>query len=135
MTISGSETRSSSISPFARQLTNCLAKGVADVAEAIIGAAFQTGGRELGLKVVKSLHIPLPFIESWEDFALKAKAPPPHVTVALKDDVLETIETITGAKFRRPHILAQALVSISAFILYKLTTHHIRRIPLYMGTT
>ncbi len=95
--------------------TNYLTKGVADVAEAIIGAAFQTGGRELGLKVVKSLHIPLPFIESWEDFALKAKAPPPHVTVALKDDVLETIETIVAAKFRRPHILAQALVSIPEF--------------------
>ena len=96
-------------------LTNYLTKGVADVAEAIIGAAFQTGGRELGLKIVKSLHIPLPFIESWEDFALKAKAPPPHVTVALKDDVLETIETIVAAKFRRPHILAQALVSIPEF--------------------
>lgn len=103
--------------------TNYLTKGVADVAEAIIGAAFQTGGRELGLKIVKSLHIPLPFIESWEDFALKAKAPPPHVTVALKDDVLETIETIIAAKFRRPHILAQALVSIPKFcFLYKLIT-------------
>ena len=104
-------------------LTNCTTKGVADVAEAIIGAAFQTGGRELGLKIVKSLHIPLPFIESWEDFALKAKAPPPHVTVALKDDVLETIETIIAAKFRRPHILAQALVSIPEFcFLFKLIT-------------
>jgi hypothetical protein len=117
--------------------TNYLTKGVADVAEAVIGAAFQTGGRELGLKVVKSLHIPLPFIESWEDFALKAKAPPPHVTVALKDDVLETIETIAGAKFRRPHILAQALVSIPEFIFAFCVSsglHYIRRIIPYTGT-
>lgn len=117
--------------------TNYLTKGVADVAEAIIGAAFQTGGRELGLKVVKSLHIPLPFIESWEDFALKAKAPPPHVTVALKDDVLETIETIVGTKFRRPHILAQALVSIPEFLFVFCVDsrlHHIRRIIPYTGT-
>lgn len=83
---------------------------VADVAESIIGAAFQTGGPSLGLKVVKSLHIPLPFIESWEDFSLKAKAPPPDITIALEDNVLETMETIVGAKFHRPHILAQALV-------------------------
>lgn len=83
---------------------------VADVAESIIGAAFQTGGPSLGLKVVKSLHIPLPFIESWEDFALKAKAPPPDLTIALEEDTLETVETIVGAKFYRPHILAQALV-------------------------
>lgn len=66
----------------------------------------------MGLKVVKSLHIPLPFIESWEDFALKAKAPPPDVTVALEDSVVEAIEGLVGAKFYRPHILAQALVSL-----------------------
>jgi endoribonuclease Dicer len=81
------------------------------VAESIIGAAFQTGGPSLGLKVVKSLHIPLPFIESWEDFALKAKAPPADVTITLEEDILETVEAVVGAKFHRPHILAQALVS------------------------
>lgn len=86
---------------------------MADVAEAIIGAAFQTGGRDLGLKVVKSLHIPLPFIESWEDFSLKAKAPPPDITAPLAPNVLEAVERIVGAKFHRPHILAQALVSIN----------------------
>jgi endoribonuclease Dicer len=80
------------------------------VAEAIIGAAFQTGGAELALKVVKSLHIPLPFIESWEDFSLKAKAPPPDLTIALDDHILKNVESILGAKFDRPHILAQALV-------------------------
>ncbi|KIM21363.1 hypothetical protein M408DRAFT_104950 [Serendipita vermifera MAFF 305830] len=88
-------------------------KCVADVAEAIIGAAFQTAGPELALKVVKSLHLPLPFIESWEDFSLKAKVPPPDITVALDDNVLETVEVIVGARFHRPHILAQALTHTS----------------------
>lgn len=89
-------------------------KCVADVAEAIIGAAFQTGGPSLGLKVVKSLHLPLPFIESWDDFSLKAKAPPPDLTITLEDNVLETVEATVGAKFHRPHILAQALTHTSA---------------------
>jgi len=68
---------------------------------------------------------------------LKAKAPPPHVTVALKDDVLETIETIIGAKFRRPHILAQALVSIPELLFcfdVNSPLHHIRRIIPYTET-
>ncbi|PVF99771.1 hypothetical protein CPB86DRAFT_756304 [Serendipita vermifera] len=88
-------------------------KCVADVAEAIIGAAFQTGGAEMALKVVKSLHIPLPFIESWEDFSLKAKAPPPDLTIALDDHILESVESTIGARFERPHILAQALTHTS----------------------
>jgi endoribonuclease Dicer len=82
------------------------------VAEAIIGAAFQTAGPDLALRVVKSLHLPLPFIESWEDFSLKAKVPPADITLTLDDNVLETVEVIVGARFQRPHILAQALVSI-----------------------
>lgn len=60
------------------------------------------------------MHIPLPFIESWEDFFLKAKAPPPDITAPLASGVLETVETIVGAKFHHPHILAQALVSTDA---------------------
>jgi len=87
-------------------MTQC----VADVAEAIIGAALQTAGPDLALRVVKSLHLPLPFIECWEDFSLKARVPPADITLALDDNVLETVEVIVGARFQRPHILAQALV-------------------------
>jgi len=110
MTTSGSGTRR--VYSFCPGVLLISRQCVADVAEAIIGAAFQTAGPGLALKVVKSLHIPLPFIESWEDFSLKAKVPPPDITLALDDNELEMVEIIVGARFRHPHLLAQALVCI-----------------------
>lgn len=84
---------------------------VADVAEAVIGAAFITGGREVALKVTKALKIPVPHMNRWSDFGRKALAPSAEVTAKLRDGSVEAVEAIIGHKIKRPHLLAQALVS------------------------
>ncbi len=86
---------------------------VADVAEAIIGAAYATKGREIALKVTKALNIPVPHIDRWSDFGRKALAPSPEVTAKLKDGSIEAVEKIIGHKFNHPHLLAQALVCVT----------------------
>ncbi|KAL5527188.1 hypothetical protein ACEPAG_5979 [Sanghuangporus baumii] len=88
-------------------------KAVADVAEAIIGAAYVTGGREIALKVTKALNIPVPHIDRWSDFGRKALAPPPEVTAKLPTGSIQAVEAIIGHKFNHPHLLAQALTHAS----------------------
>ncbi|THH17944.1 hypothetical protein EW146_g2946 [Bondarzewia mesenterica] len=84
-------------------------KAVADVAEAIVGAAYVTGGREAALKASKALCIAVPRIDRWSDFGRKALAPPPDVTAKLRPGSIRAVEKIIGHKFTRPHLLAQAL--------------------------
>ncbi|KAI5124869.1 hypothetical protein M0805_007301 [Coniferiporia weirii] len=88
-------------------------KAVADVAEAVIGAAYVTGGREVALKVTKALNVPVPHVDRWSDFGRKALAPPPEVTARLKTGSIEAVESIIGHKFNHPHLLAQALTHAS----------------------
>ncbi|KZV65685.1 hypothetical protein PENSPDRAFT_737573 [Peniophora sp. CONT] len=88
-------------------------KAVADVVESIIGAAYMTGGRETALKACKALCVGVPRIDRWQDFAKMALAPPPQVTSKLRAGTVEAIERILGAKFVRPHLLAQALTHAS----------------------
>lgn len=88
-------------------------KAVADVAEAIIGAAYITMGREVALKVTKALNIPVPHIDRWTDFARKTLAPPPEAFAPLKPGTVEHIEKAIGHSFKRPHLLAQALTHVS----------------------
>jgi endoribonuclease Dicer len=95
------------------QIFNFVRQAVADVAEAIIGAAYISGDRETALKVTKALNIPVPNVDRWCDFSRKALAPPPDASVKLKPESIQAVEAIIGHKFVRPHILAQALVRIS----------------------
>ncbi|KAI0035664.1 hypothetical protein K488DRAFT_42913 [Vararia minispora EC-137] len=88
-------------------------KAVADVAEAIIGAAYKTGGREVALRASKALCIAIPRVDRWADFAKQALAPPPEVTGKLRAGTVEAIEKILGHRFMRPHLLAQALTHAS----------------------
>ncbi|KAF8268238.1 hypothetical protein EI94DRAFT_1661195 [Lactarius quietus] len=88
-------------------------KAIADVAEAIIGAAYITGGSETALNASKALRIAVPSIDQWSDFGRKALAPPPDVTTRLQPGTIEAIEGIMGHKFNRPHLLAQALTHAS----------------------
>ena len=88
-------------------------QAVADVAEAIIGAAYISGGRETALKVTKALNIPVLNIDRWTDFSRKVLAPPPDVSAKLRPGSIQAVETIIGHKFLRPHLLAQALVCSS----------------------
>ncbi|EGO27424.1 hypothetical protein SERLADRAFT_446652 [Serpula lacrymans var. lacrymans S7.9] len=88
-------------------------KAIADVVEAIIGAAYISGGRDLALTTAKTLDIPIRNIEHWADFGRKALTPPPRVTAKLRDGSIEAVETIIGHKFAYPHLLAQALTHAS----------------------
>lgn len=67
-------------------------------------------GREVALKVTKALNIPVPHIDRWTDFARKTLAPPPEAFAPLKPGTVEHIEKALGHSFKRPHLLAQALV-------------------------
>ncbi|KAH7922454.1 hypothetical protein BV22DRAFT_656663 [Leucogyrophana mollusca] len=88
-------------------------KTVADVVEAIIGAAYLSGGREGALKATKALHVPIPYIEQWDDFRRKALAPPSNVTAKLRESTIKAVEAIIGHRFNHPHLLAQALTHAS----------------------
>lgn len=61
------------------------------MAEAIIGAAYRAGGREVALRVTKALNVPVPHIDRWADFGRKALAPPPEVTAKLRDGAHDLI--------------------------------------------
>jgi len=69
--------------PATSGYSSCSFQSVADVAEAIIGAAYVTRGREIALKVTKALNVPVPHIDRWSDFGRKALAPPPEFTAKL----------------------------------------------------
>jgi len=92
-------------------------QAIADVVEAIIGAAYISGGSETALNASKALRVAVSGIDQWSDFARKALAPPPDVTARLHPGTVEAIEETMGHKFRRPHILAQALVRQNPFYL------------------
>ncbi|KAJ7781333.1 hypothetical protein B0H16DRAFT_1658943 [Mycena metata] len=88
-------------------------KVVADVAEAILGAAYLSGGNETALMAAKALHIQLPNVEKWSDFGRKLLIPPPMISAKLKPGALQAMENIIKRKFKHPHLLAQALTHAS----------------------
>ncbi|KAF7352866.1 hypothetical protein MVEN_01253600 [Mycena venus] len=85
----------------------------ADVAEAILAAAYLSGGTDTALMAAKAMHIPFPNAETWSDFDRKLLIPPPTVSAKLKPGALQAVETIINHKFKHPHILAQALTHAS----------------------
>ncbi|KDR83836.1 hypothetical protein GALMADRAFT_150895 [Galerina marginata CBS 339.88] len=88
-------------------------KAIADVAEAIIGAAYISGGREAALQATKALTIPLSNIDRWSDFGRKVLTPPPNIIAKLRPGSIAAIEKIIGHKFNRPHLLGQAMTHSS----------------------
>lgn len=94
------------------------------MAEAIVGAAYISGGREAALQATKALTIPLSNIDRWSDFGRKVLTPPPNSIAKLRPGSVEAIEKIIGHKFNRPHLLHQAMVSI----LYATLPRELRRL-------
>ncbi|KAF8165429.1 hypothetical protein B0H34DRAFT_689150 [Crassisporium funariophilum] len=88
-------------------------KAIADVAEAIIGAAYISGGREAALQVTKALTIPVSNIDRWSDFGRKVLTPLPNITAKLRQGSIAAIEKIIGHKFNIPHLLGQAMTHSS----------------------
>ncbi|KAJ7095296.1 hypothetical protein B0H15DRAFT_775415 [Mycena belliarum] len=88
-------------------------KVIADVAEAILGAAYLSGGSDTALMAAKAMNIPFPNIEKWSDFDRKLLIPPSTITAELRPGGLHAVEDIINHKFKHPHILAQALTHAS----------------------
>ncbi|KAH7887826.1 hypothetical protein F5I97DRAFT_1952052 [Phlebopus sp. FC_14] len=88
-------------------------KTIADVAEAIIGAAYLSKGRDNALQAAKALQLPIPRAEEWRDFRRNVLVPPSNITAPLREGAREAVEEIIGHKFHHPHLLAQALTHAS----------------------
>lgn len=84
---------------------------IADVTEAIIGAAYMSEGQDNALRAAKALQVPIPLVQQWHDFRPKATAIPCTPNRPLRQGTTEAVETIIGHRFRHPHLLAQALVN------------------------
>ena len=83
---------------------------VADVVEAIIGSACLSGDRDLALWVSKRLKVPLPKINHWHELRSQYTFPERRHAVQLSLQTIAGVEKITGFKFKRVDVLAEALV-------------------------
>ncbi|OBZ71925.1 Endoribonuclease Dicer 1 [Grifola frondosa] len=84
-------------------------KTVADVVEAIIGAAYLSGGCEVALEVSKILGVGIPDVALWSDFGRKLGTISPVALVACSVRTLAAVETIVGRSFTKVDLLVQAL--------------------------
>ena len=91
-------------------------KIIADVVEAILAAAFLSGGHEVALQAARHLQIPIPNVAQWSDYArlgvhyatqtqIVPSAPAPSPMT------VDVLERLFGSKFNRLDLLGQALVS------------------------
>lgn len=94
-------------SPLLSPIAN---KTVADVAEAIIGAACISGGRDAGLKAAKALMIPFTGIEEWCDLDRDDCIPQPSTGRHLETSAVNAIEGIIGHALQKKHLLTLALI-------------------------
>jgi len=101
-------------------------QAIADVAEAIVGAAYISGGRECALRALKTMTIPLPGINTWSDFGARVVIPYPSTVATLPPESIQAVERIIGHQFRLPHLLAQAMVR-KTLHFWKATEFHIGR--------
>ncbi|KAH9938657.1 ribonuclease III domain-containing protein [Fomitopsis serialis] len=88
-------------------------KTVADVVEAIIGAAYLSGGQPVALKAMKTMNIAIPSIEQWTDFArIMGRSPAPARNFVPLVDV-KALEAIVGCEIKNRDLFAQALTHSS----------------------
>ncbi|KAK2466145.1 hypothetical protein APHAL10511_001787 [Amanita phalloides] len=89
-------------------------KTIADVTEAVIGAAYLSGGLNTAFDAAKLLHIPLPMVSCWSDLQYKlsslADSVPNASISSSQASMIKSAETLIGCKFERPHLLLQVLV-------------------------
>ncbi|KAH9853812.1 ribonuclease III [Lenzites betulinus] len=94
-------------------------KVVADVVEAILAAAFLSGGHERALQAARKLLIPLPNIAQWTDFARigaqHSSAAPTTSSQNVHASTVEAVQALVGSVFSKPELLVQALTHQSAF--------------------
>lgn len=79
--------------------------------EAIIGAAYLSGDRDLALRVSKRLKVAITEVDQWYDLKLRYAIPKGMLATGLPPGTVADVERIVGYKFKRTEFLAQALVS------------------------
>lgn len=86
-------------------------KGLADVMEAILGAAHLSGGRDAALQVAKALGLSVAkTTDIWDDFSARVTVPtPPPGVGILRPGTVEGVEAAIGRKLAQPQLLAHAL--------------------------
>lgn len=75
-----------------------------------MGAAYLTGGQELGLSVTKTIGLPLINIGRWSDFERRLTPPKTIDRLQLSDQTINELETLIGYRFADPDLLSQAVV-------------------------
>ncbi|KAG0238750.1 Dicer-like protein 1 [Actinomortierella wolfii] len=96
---------------FKHTLSN---KTLADIVEATLGAAFLTGGTELGLKAAKALLVPFPEFEHWWSFSQVHQPPALHESLIERNRVnIEGAEATLGYKFKNPMYFLEAMTHAS----------------------
>lgn len=84
---------------------------MADVVEAIIGAAFLTGGQDVALSTVKALGLQLPRVQQWLDFQQETDHVPKGL-IEVPQTSLAVVEAKLGCHFSSTQVLSQALVCL-----------------------
>ncbi|KIY46644.1 hypothetical protein FISHEDRAFT_47032 [Fistulina hepatica ATCC 64428] len=87
-------------------------KTIADVVEAIIGAAYLSGGSDLALSATKRLTNLYPLVETWSDFERKSPFSSP-VAAPTPLETIDELEKILGFKLPHPHLILHALTCVA----------------------
>ncbi|KAG9287939.1 hypothetical protein G9A89_017534 [Geosiphon pyriformis] len=89
-------------------------KTLADVVEALLGAAYLSGEAEAALKVAIALDVPFDDITGWDQFHLNNKNPPRADPKALKSLDVKKVEQICGGYvFKNKILIVEALTHAS----------------------
>lgn len=81
----------------------------------MLGAMYLDGKEDLTLMAAKKLHIPFPAVEHWSDFS--SIAPPASDHCNLPPHVLIAVQRLVGYTFKKPALLAEALVGSKSLTL------------------
>ncbi|KAI0698923.1 hypothetical protein BC835DRAFT_1333420 [Cytidiella melzeri] len=88
-------------------------KTVADVVEAILGAALLSGGHELAFRTTKLLRIRIPLISEWSELS-RIATPTTNTGRILPHDIIQAVGEIIGYDFKLPSLLHEALTHSTA---------------------
>ncbi|KAJ3544007.1 hypothetical protein NM688_g5792 [Phlebia brevispora] len=86
-------------------------KTIADVVEAILGAAFLSHGRNTALDIAKILCIPLPSVQAWGSFSMLSPRLSNEAT-KLHAETLKAVQTLVGHDFNHPVLVSEAICAM-----------------------
>ncbi|KAL1739966.1 hypothetical protein HDZ31DRAFT_48445, partial [Schizophyllum fasciatum] len=91
-------------------------KALADVVEAILGAAHLSAGRDGALQVAKALGLPVAKnADIWDDFKTQVSLPvSSSVLGMLRQGTVQSVESLIGQKLKKPEFLVLALMHANA---------------------